>query len=261
MLCITASLLVSCSGSKQSAEEETDQCGIIAHRGFWKTEGSAQNSRKALELAIENKFYGSEFDVHLTMDNVAIIFHDHTIGDVSIQNSTYDQLKDLKTPNGETLPTLEEYLNIASGQTKTKLILEIKGHNGTIRNQEAARIIYDMIKKYKLENITEYISFDMDACKELIALNPQNKVSFLHWSPETAPTPEELKKAGFYGLDYSHVIMKEKMEWIQEAHDLRLAVNVWTVNKEEDMRLFVEAGANFITTDEPLLLEKIINEK
>ena len=42
---------------------------VIAHRGYWKTEGAAQNSIRSLERANEIKVYGSEFDVHLTADN------------------------------------------------------------------------------------------------------------------------------------------------------------------------------------------------
>ena len=49
---------------------------IIAHRGYWKTEGSAQNSIRSLERANEIKVYGSEFDVPLTADNVPVVFHD-----------------------------------------------------------------------------------------------------------------------------------------------------------------------------------------
>ena len=44
------------------------QTQVIAHRGFWKTEGSAQNSITALKKAAEAKVYGSEFDVQLTAD-------------------------------------------------------------------------------------------------------------------------------------------------------------------------------------------------
>ena len=48
---------------------------VIAHRGYWKTEGSAQNSIRSLERANEIKVYGSEFDVHLTADNVPVVYH------------------------------------------------------------------------------------------------------------------------------------------------------------------------------------------
>ena len=47
-----------------------DNTKVIAHRGYWKTEGSAQNSIRSLERASEIGAYGSEFDVHLTADNV-----------------------------------------------------------------------------------------------------------------------------------------------------------------------------------------------
>ena len=59
---------------------------VIAHRGYWKTEGSAQNSIRSLERANEIKVYGSEFDVHLTADNVPVVYHDRKIEGKDIQN-------------------------------------------------------------------------------------------------------------------------------------------------------------------------------
>ena len=46
---------------------------VIAHRGYWKTPSSAQNSLRALELADSIGVYGSEFDVWLTKDDVLIV--------------------------------------------------------------------------------------------------------------------------------------------------------------------------------------------
>ena len=45
---------------------QTQSTQIIAHRGFWKTNGSAQNSIAALMKADSVGCYGSEFDVWLT---------------------------------------------------------------------------------------------------------------------------------------------------------------------------------------------------
>lgn len=39
------------------------QTRVIAHRGFWKTQGSAQNSITSLLKADSIGCYGSEFDV------------------------------------------------------------------------------------------------------------------------------------------------------------------------------------------------------
>ena len=41
------------------------QTQVIAHRGYWKAEGSAQNSLASLRKAAEAKVYGSEFDVQI----------------------------------------------------------------------------------------------------------------------------------------------------------------------------------------------------
>ena len=56
-----------------------DKTRVIAHRGYWTMEGSAQNSIRSLELANQVKVYGSEFDVHLTSDNIPVVFHDGKI--------------------------------------------------------------------------------------------------------------------------------------------------------------------------------------
>ena len=37
------------------------------------------------------------------------------------------------------------------------------------------------------------------------------------------------------GLDYSLKVIKKHPEWVKQAHDLGLKVNVWTVNKEEEI--------------------------
>ena len=41
---------------------------VVAHRGYWKAEGSAQNSVASLKKAIEIGARGSECDVYITTD-------------------------------------------------------------------------------------------------------------------------------------------------------------------------------------------------
>ena len=54
---------------------------MIAHRGYWKTEGSAQNSISSLQNTHRIGVYGSEFDVHITRDGeVHICRPVHQIG-------------------------------------------------------------------------------------------------------------------------------------------------------------------------------------
>ncbi len=52
---------------------------IIAHRGYWKTDGSAQNSITALMKADSIRVYGSEVDFWISSDGVPVVNHDATV--------------------------------------------------------------------------------------------------------------------------------------------------------------------------------------
>ena len=100
---------------------------VIAHRGYWKTPSSAQNSLRALELADSIGVYGSEFDVWLTKDDVLIVNHDAVINGMDIESSSSKMLLKQKLKNGETVPTLDAFLNRAK-KLSVRLICELKPH-------------------------------------------------------------------------------------------------------------------------------------
>lgn len=234
-----------------SAKKKTK---VIAHRGYWKTEGSAQNSIRSLERANEIKVYGSEFDVHLTADNVPVVFHDNKIQGKNIQTTPYAELKDLKLPNGETLPTLEQYLDKAKTLKKTKLIFELKSHATPQRDREAAKIVTDMVNGKKLTKRTEYIAFSLEAAKELHRLSPKTPVYYLNGDL----SPKQLKELGFTGLDYYYKVMQKHPEWFAEAKDLKLKINVWTVDDPKVMKEMIENQVDFLTTDYPEEAQKAV---
>ena len=63
------------------------------------------------------------------------------------------------------------------------------------------------------------------------------------------------------GIDYSIEALRKHPEWVEQAHKLGLEVNVWTVDKEEDMRYFIDLGVDYITTNYPEQLQQLIGEK
>ena len=65
---------------------------------------------------------------------------------------------------------------------------------------------------------------------------------------------------GCTGIDYNVSLYRKKTNWIKQTHDLGLTVNVWTVNKEVDIRWCIANGVDFITTDEPALVKQIVKE-
>lgn len=222
---------------------------VIAHRGFWQTKGSAQNSISSLENASRIKAYGSEFDVRMTQDSVLVIIHDETINNIRVEEAPYAAIQDMVLSNGEKLPTLREYLEAGKHLGTTKLILELKigKKNDPSWNREAARRSVELIREKKLQLQTEYITFDLEAAKELIRLAPESDVYYLNGDL----SPKELKALGFAGLDYHFDVMKKNPQWFKEAKALGLGINVWTVNDMGTVREMIENGADFITTDIP----------
>jgi glycerophosphoryl diester phosphodiesterase len=233
------------------------QTKIIAHRGYWDCPGSAQNSIASLNKAYEIKAYGAEFDVRVSKDGIAVINHDDTIHGMSIEESTYEQLKDIKLSNGEKLPTLEQYLAQGKQNKGTQLILEIKPHKTKEAEDRAVAIVLALVKKHKVERMTEYISFSVNICKELIRLAPKATVAYLKGDL----SPEELKKMGLAGLDYHYKIMELHPEWIKEAKDLKLSINVWTVNDPAIVKTLMDQGVDYITTDKPVEMAQVVSNK
>ena len=224
---------------------------VIAHRGAWKNTGAPENSIAALKHAITMGCEGSEFDVHMSADSLPLINHDNSIQGVSIAKTNSSELLTIKLPNGEMLPTLENYLRAGMEQNKTKLILEIKPSElGKESSIALTRKIVAHVEKMYAQAWVDYISFDYEACKEVMKLAPYAKVAYLRGDK----TPTELAADNFFGLDYNFNVLQKNPDWIPDAKSRKLTINVWTVNDKPALEEFLRKDVDFITTNEPELL-------
>lgn len=235
-------LLASCGTSRHSR--------IIAHRGYWQTEGSHENSISSLKNAMALRVYGSECDVRQTADGVLVLFHNARLDDGRVVSQlNFADLADYRLPNGEKVPTFDEALAVMEdAPSGFKLIIEVK--------EADVKKIVEAVERRGLQKKVEYIAFGRNHCLDLIAMNKGLKVSYLASNKKSAWTPKELKEKGFYGLDYSAGLLKECPEWIAEARKLGLDVNVWTVNSPADVDEFFNMGVDKVTTDIPALYKK-----
>ncbi len=237
-----------------NAQERTK---VIAHRGYWQTAGSAQNSIRALVKADSIGCYGSEFDVWMTGDGVLVVNHDPNINGVRIQTSAASEVMPQGLSNGERIPTLHSYLDRA-GKLNTRIILEMKEHDDKRREELVVKDIVAMVDARGLNDRVEYITFSKEGLHNFIKYAPKGTPVY-YLSGDM--TPQQLKEAGAAGLDYYIGTMRKHPEWFKEAHRLGLKVNVWTVNSAEDMRWCIGQGADFITTNAPELLQSEISKQ
>lgn len=231
---------------------------IVAHRGYWRTDGSAQNSITSLQKAAAVGCYGSEFDVWLTADGVPVVFHDATIDGIRIEDTTFATLMNHRLQNGEFIPTLQQYLTEGSKIEGCQLILEIKPHRNEVRDKRIADVCVELVRTLGLEKKTEYISFSKVVCQRLHEITPDSKVAYLNG--ELAPA--QIKEMGLTGIDYNEKVFVKHPEWLQEAKQLGVEVNVWTVDGEENLRHHANLqGVDLITTNDPEILKGILAEQ
>ena len=228
---------------------------VVAHRGYWRTEGSAQNSIVSFQKAAEVGCWGSEFDVWLTADGVPVVFHDATINGIRIEDTTYATLMNHRLQNGEFIPTLQQYLMETRRWPDCRLIFEIKPHRNAKRDSLISELSVELVNMLGLASRTDYISFSKHACKKLHELAPDAKVAYLNGDL----TPEQVKEMGLTGIDYNTGAFDKHPEWPLEAKKIGLEVNVWTVDGEEALTRFAKMpGIDIITTNDPEILKKIL---
>ncbi|MDE3741165.1 family 16 glycosylhydrolase [Maribacter polysaccharolyticus] len=225
---------------------------VIAHRGAWKQHGLPENSIASLKHAIALNCTGSEFDVRMTADDVLILNHDNVYHELLIEETNYEELAKFRLSNGEVLPTLRDFILAGiKDNTTTGLVCEIKTSKSKERGQLIAKKVVELVNELNAgQFVASYISFDYDILKRIIELEPQAKTQYLNGTK----TPEELHVDGISGLDYERHVLLDHPEWIQSAKELGLTLNVWTVNNQEDMDVFLANGFDFISTNEPELL-------
>jgi glycerophosphoryl diester phosphodiesterase len=120
---------------------------MYAHRGLHTD--FPENSFTAIRLAADLG-YGIEFDVHLTKDNIPVIFHDDTLIRMCgvkgyLRDYTYDELMAFRLAGtDEVIPRLDDVLKMVNG--RVPLIIEYKVERNANR---LCRICDRLLSNYK----------------------------------------------------------------------------------------------------------------
>lgn len=127
------SLLATKPGHPQNVELNNLSTRLFAHRGSFDNEaGIPENSIPAFERAIANG-YGIELDVHITADNVPVVFHDESLKrmcgvDKMIEQCPYDEIHGLFLLDTDIeVPTLLQVLEVVD--RRVPLCIELKSRS------------------------------------------------------------------------------------------------------------------------------------
>lgn len=228
---------------------------VIAHRGYWKMDGSAQNSVRSLLMAHQAGAYGCEFDVNLTSDGVPVVCHGPEAGDIpDIRKATFAQASEVVLENGEKLPALDNFLEAAVECTGMRLVLEIKPDSPESEADVLEKSL-ELVRRFGLEDRLVLISFSLNVCTLAVEAAPGIPVQYLNGDKR----PAELHALGIDGIDYHYSVLLRDSTLVTEAHDLGMEVNAWTVDDTATMEKLALLGVDYITTNEPVKAQEILN--
>lgn len=233
---------------------------IVAHRGFWDCDaaGFSENSIASLKAAQDNGFWGSEFDIQLTSDDVVIVNHDNSIDGLRIATHTWSELEGHLLPNGERRPLLEEYIQQGT-KSGTVMVCEFKKQPTEEKEDILVDKTIEALKRYGMysPDRVAFISFSMHVCERIAEIAPEFVNEYLNGDLD----PETLMAKGINGWDYHQSVVRSHPRWVDMAHSLGMKTNVWTVNKEKDIVEMAGLGVDAITSNDPLLVRSILKDR
>lgn len=245
----------------------------IAHRGGGLL--APEETLIAYQNAVDLGADVIECDVHATSDGVIICMHDTSVsrttdGTGFIRDMTLAQLKALDagyhftTDDGLTFPYRGQGVEVATLNELLEtfptmhVAIEIKQYTPPIIDELLA-----VLDQHDAQERVMVASFSDATLAAFRAARPQIVTSYalgemlafarLNDTTETDYVPPaQLIQAPMEQTTQANV---------ERAHRLGVKIQVWTVNKREDMERFIALDVDGIFTDDPALLNEIIDEQ
>lgn len=229
---------------------------ICGHRG---ASGYApENTLEAFQLAVDLGADAVELDVQLTRDGQILVAHDETIDRVS--NGTgpiaaqtlaalkkYDFNRVHPEYEGAKAPTLNEVFELLK---PTRLMINVELKNSINPYPGMEERCLELAAKMGMEERIIYSSFNHYSLLRVKEIDNKAVCGLLFSDILVRPWKYALE----VGVEALHPHFGQTIyleDFCRKAHEVGLAVNVWTVNFERDMKRVIELGCDMMITNYP----------
>jgi len=212
---------------------------IIAHRGASGYE--YENSRAAFRRAIMLDADGVELDIHATRDGGIVVHHDAEIPGVGpITDLTLAETRQLRIPNGETVPTLAEILDLVGDRD---VWIEVKGLPPTYDH-----VLLAVLEKGPAPHRYAIHSFDHRIVHRLGEKQPPLRRGIL-LSAYLRDSVGVMQSVGATTLwqEWQQV----DQELVTQVHQAGCTIVAWTVNEIGDLDRMVRLGVDGLCGNYP----------
>jgi glycerophosphoryl diester phosphodiesterase len=246
---------------------EPNRSIIFAHRGA--SAHAPENTLAAFALALQHDADAIELDAKLSCDEQVVVIHDPSVerttdGRGEVKLMTLAALQELDAGSffdvafhGEHIPTLEQVFE-AFGH-KTYINIELTNYAST-RDNLPDRVA-ELVKQHRLEKRILFSSFNPRALRKIMQLVPEAPIALLAtsgWSGWWARSWLGRMIVPYEALHPEQSDVTPKL--VASTHRRGHKLNVYTVNRAEDMRRLFTMGVDGIFTDDPRLARKVLKE-
>jgi glycerophosphoryl diester phosphodiesterase len=217
---------------------------IIGHRGAAALE--PENTLLSIERAIEIGVDAVEIDVHLSKDKELVVIHDATMdrttnGTGPVNSYTVQEIKRLDAGKGETIPTLQEVIDLIDRQVM--LVIELK-EEGTEMS------VVDLLVRNNLFDKACVISFWHRLVKTVKEMDSRIKTGVLLVGSPVDTCIATQASADALVMKYTFI----DRELVKMAHEKGLKVFIWNIDDRDLLKPYVGMGVDAIGTNDPRVL-------
>ncbi len=204
-----------------------------------------------------------ETDVHVTSDGVVLAFHDERLDRVTdrtglIHELPYAEVATARVDGTEPIPLLVDLL---SSWPDLRVNIDPK-HDGVVeplaellrRAGAVDRVCIGSFSDRRLDRLRAMLGPQLCTSMGPKAVARLRVAGFgcRRWTP---PAPCVQVPPTVKGIP----LVDER--FLRTAHELGVAVHVWTIDEEPEMRRLLDLGVDGLLTDRPALLRRVLEER
>jgi glycerophosphoryl diester phosphodiesterase len=231
---------------------------VVAHRGARRV--APENTVEAFAAAAALGADGVELDARRTADGGLVVHHDADARGVGVLAERQEAEIRAVRPD---IPTLEEALEACAGMLVNVEVKNLPGDADYDPTNRAATAVVELLFRRDRRDDVLVSSFNLEAAdrvRELDGSIPTGFLTLVGMDPVDAVAVAHAHGHGAVHPDVRALGGETAGATVARAHELGMAVNVWTVNGEDEMRRLAATGVDAIITDVPDVARRVLTQ-
>lgn len=237
---------------------------MFAHRG-----GRAEfdeNTLSAYTEAYQKGVRNFETDIRMTKDGHLVIYHDGHLERLDleggIEDMTFDDVKSLRTKQGNLIPSLDELLTFFNGKPGLSVEFELKTLHPEYSQQVMEKYVDAICAKIyaDMPQTSDYFltSFDKRALAYAKQKNPATPMLLIFNKGLSQAVLEEAKELGIDRIGCR--LESTTREMVREAHKQGFKISLGPTKTIDDFLLAVALGCDYVCPDIPVEIMEWVQE-